>query len=448
MVKSSLFYLFLAFIVGLSSCTDDTEVGSGLLSSEDLEIEETDDFDLTIGHIPPTPLIQNRLLTVDGNIVAGTFTTLHSLGSLDDPIFGKMTSSIFARPYRPTLPDFEGSTYDSVALALWVDSTGFYGNPNTPHNIEVFLLEESFDNADGIPTDSGFDFNPRTLGSLSLGRPNLLSPTPLRDIFGDSMSVDNLLIIPLRNSYGQEIFNDTENLIDDGLFRAQYGGYKIVSNALNALFRVDLLNDFSALIIYYTNAQGNPDNYIFPLGAGVDNSPILYEYDLEGSLLESVLADSTDQSNIYLQGHAGVTASLDISDVIKERGKFVNLATLEFFVNPENQDTLNFPPPESINLSTIDSTGALVPIVDLGVSINNATNPFIFGGERETLENGIMKYEMNVTNHVKAILDGAEDLTTLFLTVRSRSQNANRVVLYGPDHPEYPIRLKLTYTKS
>ena len=58
----------------LSSCGDETEVGSGLLSSDDLEIVEETDFDIRITHLPPTPIDQPIT----------NFIRRHSLGTLDE----------------------------------------------------------------------------------------------------------------------------------------------------------------------------------------------------------------------------------------------------------------------------------------------------------------------------------------------------------------------------
>lgn len=449
MSKLSLFSLTLVLIVGLSSCADNTEVGSGLLSSEDLEIVEINDFDLKIKHIGPTPLQLNRTLAVDGGVLPGSFPSFLAIGELEDPIFGKMKSSIFVRPYRPFLPEFEDATYDSVVLALQVDTTGFYGDRNTAHDLEVFLLEESFDRVDPIPTDRSFDVNPRTLGSRLSVRANQLGSKLILDRLGDSTTTaQDLLVIPLRPSFGEGIFNNSDILIDDGLFREEILGFKVVSTTDNALFRVDPGSSNSAMIIYYTAADGSPMNYLFPLSVGVDNTPLLYEYDITGSAMEMAIEDSTDQTNLYLQGHAGTTAALDISDILREQDKFINLATLEFFVNAEGLDTTRFAIPEAISLATKDSSGTLIPIIDLSVSLSDSRIPFVFGGLKESREGELTKYEMNITNHVKAMFDGTEGLSTLYLTVRNRVQNPNRVILYGPDHPTYPIKLNLTYTKS
>jgi hypothetical protein len=66
--------------------------------------------------------------------------------------------------------------------------------------------------------------------------------------------------------------------------------------------------------------------------------------------------------------------------------------------------------------------------------------------EEDTEKNKI-KYEMNITTHLIDVLNGREG-DILYLRIANKVNNPATAVLYGPNHPQFPARLKLTYTKS
>jgi len=168
--------LAIIFICGLTACADDTEVGSGLLSSEDLEVIEISDFDIKVKHIAPMPIDQ----------ITGSFIARHSLGTLDSRQFGKMSSSFYARPVVSLSPVFTNGTFDSVALTFLMDTTRTYGILNAQHNIKVYELEESIDALDTISSDQAFAISTDPIGTLDRLNPADLDSTVILDFRADT----------------------------------------------------------------------------------------------------------------------------------------------------------------------------------------------------------------------------------------------------------------------
>lgn len=86
--------------------------------------------------------------------------------------------------------------------------------------------------------------------------------------------------------------------------------------------------------------------------------------------------------------------------------------------------------------------------MDLSIGQTTGQTLGVFNGSLDIDNQAeIVKYEMNITNHIKEIFEGNQS-SKIYLTVRDRVQNPNSVVIFGPNHPTFPAKLKLTYTKS
>ena len=388
--------------------------------------------------MPPTPIGQP----------VSNFIRRHSLGTLDGPLFGDLSASFYARPVLALAPVFEGGTLDSVALALRIDTSRTYGLRNAQHNIRVFHLSESLDNIDSLSTDEILAFDPEPIGILDRLDPSEIDSFAILDVFTrDSMFIDGLIRVPIDQEFGQMIFDDNLNNGDVIGFQSLINGFYVTSTSNNSLLQLDLSDLNSSLLFFYKDSLGTERNFTYPFGS---QAPVIFEYDIAGTLLEETIADSLNESTLFVQGHTGTILEIDISDILRERERFVNLATLEFYVNQEiTFDTARFALPDGLDIFVMDERGELVPIIDLEIGINSGQVGGIFNGLRETrISEGVVMYQLNITNFVKELFGGSEDRTTLYLLVRNRVESPNNVILNGTDHPEFPATLRLTYTNS
>lgn len=441
MKRVAFYALTLLSLLGLGSCADDTEVGSGLLGADDIEVISLDDFDLVITQLGPQAIAQI------GDDVP--LFQRHSLGGITNAEFGSISSSFYIRPQLPAgtlVPNFANATLDSVAIILKVDSARFYGNPRGLHDISVYALEEPYEVTDTVRTDQELLRSEEPVGTVERVVLSELDSIFLLDGFGLMTSFEDALRITLRRRFGSDIFQDTaRNNTEEGIAEL-INGFYVESTSGNSIAQFDLNDEVSSMVFFYKDSLSINQN--FPYRFGTYN-PTNFIHDISGSNLEQAIADNGADDRLFLQGHSGPTIEIDIADVLSVEEPFINLATLEFFVDQSSLiDTVLFGYPLAVDLFTLDSSGVLVPVVDLNIGREVGQTLGIFNGSIENDDfNELVRYEMNITNHVKGIFDGTQS-SKLFLTVRDRIQNPNSVVIFGPNHPTFPAKLKLTYTKS
>ena len=90
------------------SCSDDTEVGYGLLEDEDLEVSFKDDIELIAKTIDRGPI---ETYAFGNSTLASVF-----IGETNDPDFGQFRSEVYFSPSIRTtdIQEFAGGTYDSL----------------------------------------------------------------------------------------------------------------------------------------------------------------------------------------------------------------------------------------------------------------------------------------------------------------------------------------------
>jgi hypothetical protein len=126
----------------------------------------------------------------------------------------------------------------------------------------------------------------------------------------------------------------------------------------------------------------------------------------------------------------------------------VNKAQLEMYLKP-TADGFVVPPQLVIRKKNIGTVyGDLIPDVILA---NNAS-PLLsaFGGKpvKVTLNGeSLLKYTFNLSNHAQRMIDDAGENETFYVALENKSSSINRGVFYGANHPKYPMKFKLYYTK-
>ena len=433
-MKRLLFVTYTIFIVTIlfQSCEDDTEVGYGLLGESDLELVQLDDLDVPFIQLPPKP-------------INGLRANTHTLGTIDDSTFGGIRSSIFIRPaLGPIPPNFVGQ-FDSLILTLTIDTTRFFGRSIAQHDISIFELTESIDGRDTIFTDEQFAFNPEPVGRNEQYVFDSQDSVLILDFPGDSSFIRNVMSISLDPALGQRIFQDTANHKTFDGFNSILNGFYITSASENALLTVDLSNSNSGLIFYYSDDSLGQQTYQYPINEFA--SPLNIEYDITGSDLEEAIDGNSEDDLLYVQGLAGATLEIDVQAVDEIPDPFLNYAAIEIYAQQDSPiDTTQFPYPLSFDLFRMNANGDIVDISDLELGKAVQLVELLFDGAQQNVQ-GVIKYELKITNFLKSYIDGAES-SKIYLTVRNRVQNPNSVVLYGPSHEELGARLNVTYTKS
>jgi hypothetical protein len=210
--------------------------------------------------------------------------------------------------------------------------------------------------------------------------------------------------------------------------------------------------------IYYRDSVDAARKYQFIF----NNSQIVqfanFEHNYEGTeALELIENGSEDDSLLYVQGMAGLRTKVKLPDLSVLEDVAINQAYLDVYVaRGESLDTANFPLARQLVLKANNDAGEEVFIEDIAL-VDARQLPFgdFFGGTPEFVESeGAIRYRMSVSNYLQEVLEGRMSdefyiipLEDNDLTDAKRSEIAERVILYGAGHPQYPVTLSVTFTQ-
>jgi hypothetical protein len=252
----------------------------------------------------------------------------------------------------------------------------------------------------------------------------------------------------LSNDIGTEILNiDSITRNSDDQFVAQFNGIHLQPTSLNrGMPAFDLINSRAGIFIYYHSDDLARQYHLEVASASVKF--VSFEHDYAGTRVEAALNNTdTSDSLLYTQGMAGTIVRLAFPHIAQLRNKnvVINKAELEFREGSFAGDsTFVFPPAEQLLLATKDEFGNFIPISDYSISLGDIAGRF--GGDLvEEPGNLPNAYRMNISTHLQEMIDGRAN-NELFVIISSKVNRADRTILYGPNHSEFPIKLKVTGT--
>jgi hypothetical protein len=449
--------LLLAIVILMTeACTETSSIGS---PSTDLNIESTD-------------TISMFTTTVKGNPVR-TYTPISNqqfpnylVGRLDDPIFGNSTAIAYAQTRLLTAaPGFERTTLDSVILSLpYATNDRHYGNVSGSQTIIVSRLSEDMDAAEEYYSTKRFataemlgqkTFVPNVVDSL-----NILIPE------GDTIvekRVPAQLRIPLSNSFGNELLANANNMTANDDFLAYFKGIEIKGGSMNDAILSFALQNSDVTLFYSQQDSIFDDNGVFDrietiakkysFAINSFSAKSLY-YNNNRDILGNARVDApvkqymNDGNNdlMFVQSMEGLMGKVTFPYINDLAGKIVNKA--ELILTVANDDNLSkFPvPTQLLVLTEVDSN--FVIIEDAAVSIGVSGGFDLFGGNfiSEIIDGTTYRtYTINISGHFQDMIDGLRD-NSIYIVTQPKSQIANRVILGGVGHSEFPIKFKLSYT--
>ncbi len=426
------------------SCDETSLVGSDLLDSESIDIEFTDTTTLRTRTIPGDSINTGRL-------TANTYL----LGELNDPIFGRSYSDIyFAINVIDDGPRFRTSTFDSAVVAIAYDTSGFYGNLDAVWDLELFQTTQRI-NLDTTWSNETLEVDPVPI-STAYGRK--LAP-------GDTIMIGdhiNDTILPslahlrlrLNDDYGEELFEAFKTIEgDEDLLNFIPGLYLRASVDRSAMAGLGIgpnerLGDFNALVVYYTEEDGDQNVYQFRFR---EDRFAHFEHDYSGTPIETFVNNpDMGDSLFFVQGMAGVNGIIDISNVLQFEDKLINKAEIELVIATGSEFNTNLYDPLSLYGARYEvEDGLKINIQDLEYVLANALPFGVFDGEIESEEeNGetLLKLRFNITNHVKNFIVNPSFGGELILISLTNSERPNRTVFYGGGHSQYRAKLNLAFT--
>jgi len=447
-VNSKSFVFLFLFILLFSSCRDEIFVGSGLLDNEKILVDFTDNITLK-----SETIAGKAVNTFDSVSVSSRQTVV--LGQLNDNVFGKfngdlaLTINLNSTP--PSYPiDEKPLKFDSLVLVLTYDTLGNFGQTNTEFDIDVYQLNEKLPRTTTIKSDLNVDYNFTPIGSKTTSIASRDSVPIINHLDGKAIKQLPQLRIKLDNVLGESILKNKDASLRDSAFVELLKGIyvKATPQNQNATFGLNLSSSArtstvsNRLIMYYTEADTAKKTYNYAINSRFVNK---IERDIAGSKLESQINDPLLSNQFsYVQGMAGPKTKISFPDISALQGKFINYVALELTVEEETNQVGIFRPIKQILAERKHTDSTFVYITDIIQTV--ASFETVFGGGLKKT-NGIFTYRINITNHIKQALKDPEFDSDIYITTFSEIEDIYRSVLYGADHPQYKMKMKVNFTQ-
>ncbi|MCB9270656.1 MAG: DUF4270 domain-containing protein [Lewinellaceae bacterium] len=440
-MKTHRFWLGSALLL-LVMCNDPSPLGSDFLKDVELDIGFTDTFSINAFTIH-----EDSIETYSPSSLTPIRTYL--VGTLNDPIFGRSESNIYTQldydVFSP--PSLSDAVLDSVVLTLAFDSLGIYGDTTQPLQIQVDRLIENMNIAESTYSNHGF--LGKKVGELtnyiySADSITIIEPNSSGDL--DTIQTAPQLRIRLNNSIGEELIElDTSGVLDaDNIYDHLYGlGIKTVASN-QAMLGIDLNSEYSTLTLYYEK-NSNKYKYSFLMSSAVKRT-LEFSTDHNGAPVESFLDDSTKGDSLdFLQPLGGTNIQLSVPALANLSNYIINKAELECYVATVDGDNLDFYPPANQVAPYEEYENELIPATDVFIGNDVRFLLSTSGGTVEEVSTGLYRYRANISSHLQDMINGTIE-NKVFLVPYPRRESPRRTIVYGPHHPTYPMKLRITYT--
>ncbi len=426
----------------LLSCTKSTPVGAELLEDDQVNIQFADSFS-----IRAATTLRDSIITFDPS--PSRQLSLYLFGDMQDPLFGRSASSLYAQFRLPlnTPLGLGTGVIDSVVLSLAYDTLGFYGKADQPQSLEIFEISETIDNTVSYSSNEQFDVKSEPLASVTNFIPKPLdSVTVVYDM--DTTLFAPHLRVSLDSALGGRLLKlDTASFTNNETFLTHFGGLFIQpTQQTNSMIAFDLEHPSTRLTLYYTVEDTTHTQYVFSVqSASVKVAH--FEQDYSGTAIQFDDSAAGD-SLVYVQGMNGTNAEIMLPFVDNFDNIIVNKAELVITVaHLPGDDPESFPPLERLVLSELTEDGELLLIEDVARNISNLDSRFGSRFVTEEVDGEMLdRFRLNISAHIQSMVESAST-KTLVLTAFAKQETASRTVLYGPGHSKYPMTISMTYTQ-
>ena len=429
-----------------AACTDPTTLGADLFDEDQTDILFIDTLTLKAS----TELGDSA---ISYNPNASSQLRNYMFGDMTDPIFGQSFASIFLQLKLETFNvDLDQARMDSIVLVLPYDSSRFYGNTDILFGMDVLRLTEPFEEDVIYYSNQSLQANPVPLGSAEF-RPNLdtMEIRSFSDSGIDTVQVSQQLRIRLSDSFGEELINlSSLYFASDTLFLDYLPGIQLKpSRQTAAMLSFFAGSGDTGIFLYYTR----PDGGARQLQLGLKTSSVYFGEninDYTDAYVEPFINDiKAGEEELFVQGLQGLRTRIEIPYITNLKGIGVNKAELEVRVKTLPEDNLdNYEPIDQLVL-LFNQEDDLKLISDLAIA-SDPVFPFeleeAFGGvllQEDENEPGL--YRMNISTHLQEMIDGFRP-NELLLAAFRRTENAGRLVIFGPGDSQYGMKINIAYT--
>lgn len=423
-LQRKFFFLVFLICVFISACKDPDESGLNVLPPGDALSTILSD----------TTTIITR--TVSDDSLASDELSAQLIGSINDPVFGISNASVYTEVNLEGTPVFTNQPQaDSLVLSLVYNS--YYGDTTAFQTFNVFRLTEKFYQDSSYYSSRNFAYDPTVRGSLQF------QPQPKTSVVVGTDTLSPRIRIPLEKSIGDSIlalYGSTE-LSSNADFLNYFKGLYIQPVSLTTM-NTGAVSIFSftssKLILYFHDSTSTGKSYEFSLsGARINH----FEHDRTNSDVGRQLADSTYSDSLnYVQAMCGVKTRISfpyLRNYVSGQRIIINKAELEMQIKP-GSGSVQYIPPISILLITRNSAGTF------SFPLDYFEPSGYFGGTINSAGNG---YTFNITRQLQRYLDGANTSSEFDIVISGSGVLATRMIIGSGKNADYPMKLKLYYTK-
>ena len=439
--------LGIVILLSLAACSDTTFIGADLITdSEFTSVEQTDTFSLTARAIKSDSVTTAPIYELLSS--SSDFRRPYMLGALNDPVFGRSTASLFTQFMLPSNNIDLGSDLqlDSVVLNLkFQDGSDVYGDANSTVNLQVFEVNDDMENYTVYYSNQSFNYKPFPIGEktnfnfkpyttrfdtiITIDPDSGIEEVDLQEV----QEISNLRI-KLNDELGNRLLNQSGsiNFANRANFLQFFKGLYIKTAVDgNAIATFDLLATTSNVTLYYSQGENEELAIAFPINsevAAINNFSHQYDNTPVGDIIGQDLNET-----LYLQAMAGVGFSFDIPHLQNLGDVAVNKAELTLTVLPGTNTEY-----ETAN----ELVFTVVKPNDEGTERVTVTPKSVITANGSEL----IQYKLVFNVYTQRILFGETEGNVNKIFINAQSINPNRVILGGPNHPDYPMKFNVVYS--
>jgi hypothetical protein len=445
-----------SLLLTFGSCKKDSNLGLNVQPQGDLLNSKVTD----------TTTVVTWIRKEDSLYTSGALSA-YVLGSYWDPVFGKVTASVYTQFVLPGAgvnfdfapgQDETKLSCDSLVMTL-AYGVNSYGDTTTPQTVTVYQMTSLLSTLGNYKSDTSISVYQVPLGSKTF------YPTPKTLSTLNGKAVGTHIRIPLDKGLGQLILNQSgqAGLANNTNFLKLINGFYIHpetplnSPGKGAMVYLNIPDTLTALTVYYKNGNltSHPDtNFSFEVNSNAARFSKYEHYgytnaqpDIQNALSTVSQPTHPSQPVVYCSSLAGLKTKIQFPYLnnwtktnTASSAVSINKAELTIKVIPSGSSSFpTYAPPDKMALVNIDSLGHEVIVVD------NLEGTDYFGGVYDAVNN---QYVFHLDRYVQQIVSGKQPNRGLYLITSSSAVTANRVVLGGGNNTAgYKMKLRLNYIK-
>ena len=354
MKQKTLSFLFITLLISLlASCRDELSTVGGKWVESSLRTVQTDTCTV-------------RISTILSDSLATSGDTVCQIGTIDDPVWGKIKTAFYAEYDVPGVSFSEDADYGFDSITIRFYSSGNYlGDTLNPQRISLHSLSEN------LSLDEGYLYSKSTVAYHATPLASFtFTPTP-----GETTREHE---IRLSDEWGLKWFerfqNGSREMESQEYFRDYFKGIAFIPEEGGSCINGFMVNDSSLCItLYYhqTKTDATELSASFPANSDLRCNQVSCDRSrtalssLQSGINNGLPSEKSDHQ-AYLQGLTGMYLNIDFPFLndLRAEGRLVTIesALLRLYPVKETYGE-RYPLPESLTLYTADENNVTEDVV-------------------------------------------------------------------------------------